>query len=168
MLDAAGPEAPTLVEFLDFECPSCATLHPTVTALRAQYEGKINFVVRHFPLPGHSHAMDAAPAAEAAGQQGRFEDMYLELFENQKAWSARTESQSGTFRGYADELGLDLVAYDAAIADPATLERIRVDIDDAQRVGAQGTPTFVLDGEVLQLEKLSDLTDALDRALARQ
>ena len=164
VLDEVGPEVPTLVEYLDFQCPSCAALHPTVTALRVQYEGKINFVVRQFPLPGHPHAMDAALAAEAAGQQGRFEDMYSKLFENHDEWAAEVGPQAGTFRNYAEELGLDLAAYDAAIEDPATSERIQADIDDARRAGAQGTPTFVLDGEVLQLQEVSDLTDALDSA----
>ena len=132
VLDEVGPEVPTLVEYLDFQCPSCAALHPTVTALRVQYEAKINFVVRQFPLPGHPHAMDAALAAEAAGQQGRFEDMYSKLFENHDEWAAEVGPQA--------------------------------DIDDARRAGAQGTPTFVLDGEVLQLQEVSDLTDAPDSA----
>ena len=131
-------------------------------------DSRVGLGDRHGPQHRHLIAgvIEAPTAgdAEAAGQQGRFEDMYSKLFENHDEWAAEVGPQAGTFRNYAEELGLDLAAYDAAIEDPATSERIQADIDDARRAGAQGAPTFVLDGEVLQLQEVSDLTDALDSA----
>ncbi|MGB4777147.1 MAG: DsbA family protein [Microbacterium sp.] len=72
---------------------------------------------------------------------------------------------SALFRSFAEQLELDLVAYDAEVADPATRERIEEDAVEGRAMGVQGTPTFFLDGEKLELTQLSDLTDALDRAV---
>lgn len=71
------------------------------------------------------------------------------------------------FRGFAQELGLDMAAFDAAYNDPATLERIKLDIADGTALGVQGTPTFFLDGERLQPRSYEDLTTALDQALQK-
>ncbi|WP_394279955.1 DsbA family protein [Microbacterium sp.] len=167
VLDNAGPNAPTLVEFLDFECEACGAFYPVVEQLREDYAGEINFVVRYFPLPGHYNSMNAAIAAEAAAQQGELEAMHSRLFETQAEWGELRESRAALFRSYAEDIGLDMDAYDAAVADPATKERVEQDFDDGQYLNVTGTPTFFLDGKKLELQQLSDLTGALDRATGR-
>jgi protein-disulfide isomerase len=167
VLDDAGPDAPTLVEFLDFECEACGAFYPVVEQIRADYEGEINYVVRYFPLPGHFNSMNAALAAEAAAQQGKFEEMYARLFETQAQRGEQQTSHTQLFRTFAEDLGLDMDSYDEAIADPATKERVEADRNDGQYLNVSGTPTFFLDGEKLELTQLRDLTDALDEAVAR-
>jgi protein-disulfide isomerase len=167
VLDEAGQDAPTLVEFLDFECEVCGAFHPVIEQLREEYDGEINYVVRYFPLPGHFNSMNAALAAEAAAEQGQFEAMYNRLFETQAQWGEQQISHADLFRGLAEEIGLDMEAYDASIADPGTRERVEEDFDDGQYLGVSGTPTFLLDGEPLELTQLADLTDALDEAVGR-
>ncbi|MBB2959615.1 DsbA family protein [Pseudoclavibacter helvolus] len=167
VLDEAGPEAPTLVEYLDFECEACGAFYPYIEEIRAEYQGEINYVVRYFPLPGHLNSMNAAVAVEAAAQQDRFEDMYGKLFETQADWGEQQTSQAPLFRTYAEELGLDMAAFDTAVADPATEARVTEDLDQGRALGIQGTPTFFLDGQQLELTALTDLTDALDRAIAQ-
>lgn len=166
VLDSAGPNAPTLVEFLDFECEACGALYPYVEEIREQYDGQINYVFRYYPIPSHYNSMNAALAVEAAAQQDRVEDMYHRMFETQAEWGEQQVSEADLFRGFAEDLGLDMAAYDQAVADPATRERIEEDFAEGQQMGVQGTPTFFLDGERLELNQLTDLTDALDRALA--
>lgn len=166
VLDDAGPEAPTLVEFLDFECEACGALHPVVEDIRQQYDGRINVVVRYFPIPGHLNSMTSAVAVEAAAQQGQFEAMYRKMFATQTEWGERQDSEAPRFRGFAEELGLDMAAYDAAVADPATEARVAEDFAAGQALGVQGTPTFFIDGELVTPTQVSDLTDALDGALA--
>lgn len=166
VLDDAGADAVTVVEFLDFECEACGAFYPVVEDLRTAYAGRLTYVVRYFPLPGHRNSTNAALAAEAAAQQGRFEDMYRMLFDNQAAWGEATESQAHVFRGFAEELGLDLVAYDRAVADPATAERVEVDVRDGRALGVDRTPTFFVDGRELQLETYDDLEDAIVAATA--
>ncbi len=58
-------------------------------------------------------------------------------------------------------------AYDAAVADPATQERVEEDLNDGRFLEITGTPTFFIDGEKLELTQLADLTDALDEATGR-
>lgn len=111
--------------------------------------------------------MNAALAAEAASEQGKFEEMYQRLFETQTQWGEQQTSRADLFRTFAEDLGLDLGAYDAAVAAPATRERVEADFNDGQYLGVSGTPSFFLDGEKLELTQLSDLTNALDEATNR-
>lgn len=156
----------TLVEFLDFECESCAAAYPFIEELRQQYEGRVTFVARYFPLPGHANAENAAVAVEAAAQQGRLEDMYHQMFETQAEWGERQDSQADVFRRFAEELGLNMAAYDAAVADPATLERVRQDREDGIALGVEGTPTFFLNGEKLDVSSADEFIERIDAALA--
>lgn len=76
----------TLVEFLDFECEACGSVYPAVEQLRAEYDGRVTFVARYFPLPGHVNAEPAARAVESAARQGEFEAMYQMMYETQTEW----------------------------------------------------------------------------------
>jgi protein-disulfide isomerase len=167
VLDDGGPDAVTVVEFLDFECEACGAFYPYVEQLRERYAGDITYVVRYFPLPGHVNAVDAALAAEAAGRQGRFEDMYHRLFQSQADWGEATDSRAAVFRDFAADLGLDLDEYDATVADPATLARVQSDVDEGRRLGVRSTPTFFVDGRPVEVRGPDDLPDAIDEAVAR-
>ena len=154
------------VEFLDFECEGCKALYPVVEQLRAEYGDRVNFVIRYFPLKSHFNSERAALAVEAAAQQGQLEAMYKRMYDAQNEWGEQQTPADAVFRGFAGELGLDLAAYDAAYNDPATLERVRLDVADGQALGVQGTPTFFLNETRLQPRSYEDLTNALDEALA--
>lgn len=164
VLDDAREGAPVVVEPLDYECPSCGQFQPIVEDLRDRYEGQVTFAVRYFPLPSQPNAVPAAPAAEAAAQQGQFEAMHQTLFERQQEW-ARTED-AAAFRGCAEEVGLDLAAYDAAVADPEALERVQHDADAGGALGVQSTATLFVDGEMVDLRRYDDVETAIRAALA--
>jgi protein-disulfide isomerase len=156
----------TLVEFLDFECEACRAAFPAVEQVREEYQGRVSFVLRYFPIPSHANAENAALAAEAAARQGQLEAMYQRMYETQTEWGEQRESKAEVFRGFAQDLGLDMAAYDRTVADPATLERVRSDRDDGITLGVQGTPTFFVNGTRVQPRSVDDLRAALDRALA--
>ncbi|MFC7449623.1 DsbA family protein [Rhodococcus daqingensis] len=163
---SSAPEgSPTFVEFLDFECEACRGVYPAIEDLRAEYGDRVGFVVRYFPLPGHFNAERAARAVEAAAQQGKFEQMYQKMYETQTEWGEQRVPKDDVFRGFAADLGLDMAAFDAAYADPATAARVAADVADGKALGVQGTPSFFLDGQRLEPNTLQDLTDALDAAL---
>lgn len=152
------------VEFLDFECEACLALYPVIEDLRDEYGDRVTFVVRHMPL--HGNSVNAALAAEAASEQGEFEAMYHRLFETaEQEWGHQATSQRETFFGYAEDLGLDMDRFKSDFDDPATLERIEQSQQDAHTLGVSGTPTFFLDGELLQPQSIADLEDAFDAAL---
>ncbi|KUM33188.1 DsbA family protein [Arthrobacter sp. EPSL27] len=151
-LTAPAVEKAQLVEFLDFECESCRAAHPLVEDLKQEYGDRITFVNRYFPLPGHRNSGTAALAVEASAQQGKYEQMAAKLFETQPEWGGKQESQAAVFRGFAQELGLDMAKYDAAVAAEATRDRIRKDAADGAALGVTGTPTFFLNGKKLTLD----------------
>lgn len=157
-----GGEA-VFVEFLDFECEACLALYPVIEDLREEYGDRVTFVVRHMPL--HGNSLNAALAAEAAAEQGEFEAMYHRLFETAEQWGHQEASQRETFFGYAEDLGLDMDRFESVYDDPTTRERIEQSQRDGQALGVQGTPTFFLDGELLQPQSITDLEDAFDAAL---
>lgn len=164
-LNSPPDPAVTFVEFLDFECEGCRAAYPVVEQLRADYGDRVEFVLRYFPLPGHVNAERAARAVEAAAQQGRLEAMYRTMYETQAQWGERRTPADDVFRGFAVELGLDMAAFDAAYADPATAERIQVDVNDGMALGVQGTPTFFVDGEQVSPRSVDDLRTAIENGL---
>ena len=140
-----GPEhAPvTLLEYGDFECPSCKVAAQTPKLLLARFPNKIRFIFRHFPLEeAHPHALMAAEAAEAAAGQGLFWPMHDALFLNQPHLKDRD-----LYR-YAGELGLDLVRYTAEMADHIYLQTVREQAAGGRRSHIRATPTFFVDGVV--------------------
>ncbi|BCW68933.1 hypothetical protein NicSoilB4_36960 (plasmid) [Arthrobacter sp. NicSoilB4] len=158
-------EKAQLVEFLDFECESCRAAEPLVEDLKKEYGDRITFVHRYFPLPGHRNSGTAALAVEAAAQQGKYQEMAAKLFETQPQWGEKQDSQAALFRTYARELGLDMAGYDAAVAAPATKDRISQDAADGKALGVTGTPTFFLDGKKLTLNTEAQFRQLLDEAV---
>lgn len=165
VLDDADEGAVTVVEFLDFECEACGAAYPVVEDLRGEFSGQINFAVRYFPLPGHFNSMNAAIAVEAASQQGEFESMYGRMFDSQIEWGEAQESRAPLFRQFAEELGLDMAAFDAAVDDPATAERVQSDFDDGVALGVSSTPTFFVNDRMVPLTSFDDLRTAIEAEL---
>ncbi|MFJ5223713.1 DsbA family protein [Streptomyces sp. NPDC088400] len=157
----------TVVEFLDFECEACGAVYPVVEKLREKHKDRVTFVARYFPMPGHRNGELAARTAEAAAQQGKFEQMYSKLFTTQAQWGEAKESKETVFRGFAEQLGLDMAKFDAALSDPATAERVRADQRDGLGLGAQGTPTFFIDGEKVTPGSPQELTALIENRLSR-
>lgn len=156
----------TLVEFLDFECEACGAAYPTVKRILSEYEGKITFVVRNFPL--HGNSVLAAKSTEAAGEQGKFWEMYNKLFENQREWGEKQTPQIELFRKYAEEIGLDMTAFNAVISSTKYEDKITRDKNDGITADVQGTPTFYLNGKVVRgVPSYETLKKLIDNELAK-
>jgi protein-disulfide isomerase len=131
----------TLVEYGDYECPSCGQAHHIMKQLRQLLGHQLCFVFRHFPLTTvHPHAQHAAEAAEAAGAQGKFWEMHYMLFEHQHALDADDLVQ------YAAALGLDRSQFNSALARHVYAPRVREDFMSGVRSGVNGTPSFFING----------------------
>lgn len=165
ILGEEGTSDVTFVEFLDFECEACGAAYPVIEQLREQYAGRVTFVARYFPLPGHFNSERAARAVESAGRQGQFEAMYQRMFETQASWGEGSEPLDDLFRSFAVELGLDMEQYDLDYASAEVADRVQADVEDGYSLNVSGTPTFYIDGRLVQPETVQDLADALDRAL---
>lgn len=165
-LGRPGDGKVTFTEFLDFECPACAAAYPLVEQLRQEYEGRVTFNIRYFPLPSHRNAMPSALAVEAAAQQGKLAPMYAKMFQTQPQWGNQARSQAPLFREFARELGLDLKRYDADVRSRTTRKRVRRDLAAAQALELQGTPSFFVNETPVTPESPEQLRSLLDAALA--
>lgn len=157
----------TLLEYGDFQCPACAQYHPVVAEVIEKYDGQVKFQFRNFPLVSiHPNAFAASRAAEAAGQQGKFWEMYDKLFTNQQSWSG-SKNPKETFDSYAKQLGLDSAKFNDDFASSRTNNVINADIAQAEKVGAQSTPTFVINGKKIDNPRpsLDDFSKVLDDAI---
>jgi protein-disulfide isomerase len=130
------------------------------------YGDEMRFVYRHFPLGFHGNAVPSGRAAEAAGQQGKFFEMHDLLFANQDEWS-EVRNPDALFRGYAEELGLDLQAYDVAYESEETKERVEAGLESGREFGVTGTPAFYVNGTPVQLvNSYEPLIEAIETAIA--
>lgn len=132
----------TLVEYGDFECPHCAALHPLIRDARRAFGKNLRFVFRHFPLrSSHPHALAAAKAAEAAGEQGKFWEMFDRLYRHQ------TELEDDDLLRHARTLGLDMARFERELRARPHEVRVREDLASAAKSGATGTPSLFINGE---------------------
>jgi protein-disulfide isomerase len=141
--------AVTIVEFGDFQCPACGAAYPTVEQLRQTYKGQITFVFRNFPLPMHQNAKAAAEAAEAAGAQGKYFEMYNLLYSNQDKWG-ETNHAMDYFMEYAKDLKLDTDKFKSDVTNNKYANKIQKDIDDGNALSVNATPTFFINGVMQQ------------------
>ena len=160
-----GPDhAPvTIVEYGDFECPTCKQAAPAVKVLLERFAGKVRLVFRHFPLEeAHPHALRAAEAAECAGGQGKFWQMHDLLFENQQ------HLKVNNLQAYAQQLELDMPRYTAEMDDEIYLQRVREHLSSGHESGVRATPTFYVNGHVQDVSfGMKSLQDAIEAALHR-
>ncbi|RMH33035.1 MAG: hypothetical protein D6687_08890 [Acidobacteria bacterium] len=139
-------------EFADFQCPTCAVMHPVVKELQATYGNQIKIIFRNFPLPMHSKAFDAALAAEAAGFQGKFWEMQNLLFTNQQLWATEPDHRK-TFESYAERLGLDVEKFRSDMASAQAKNRVQEDIKRGMALKVNSTPSFFLNGKPVPYEQ---------------
>lgn len=154
----------TLVEYSDLQCPACAAFLPAVNEALELYGDSIKFEYRHFPLPIHPHAIDAAMAAEAAGQQDAFYEYHDLLFENQQVWSSAAAPRV-QFLGYAEELGLDMDMFRRHLNASILRDHINSQFVEGRERGITGTPTFFLNGNRMQITTYQEFLDQIGAAV---
>jgi predicted DsbA family dithiol-disulfide isomerase len=159
-----GDEAATvtLVEYGDYESPSCIAAASELERLRAQFDGKLRLAFRHFPIgDAHPLALHAAEAAEAAGAQGRFWEMHDLIYVRDQGL------EPALLRRLAKSLDLDLERFDAELADETHLRHVMEDFQSGVDSGVSGTPTFFINDERLDWDfEMSTVEHAVERAIS--
>ena len=158
----AQTSAVVVEEFADYQCPTCATMHPVMNEVSSMYGSRIRFIYRNFPLAMHKNAYDASTSAEAAGLQGRFWDMQNLIFQNQKVWS-NVENVKPVFEGYAQTLGLDVEKFKSDVAGLAAKQRVDADMQRGQSLKINSTPTVLINGFPVPFEQMT--TDGMKRII---
>ncbi len=142
-----------LVEFGDFQCPSCAVARVKVDNLLKKFEKDIKVVFKQYPMPNiHRNAMVAAQASEAAGKQLKFWEMYEVLFARQSEWVNVPDALT-FFLKYAAELHLDVEKFRQDMMDGEIRNKIFRDLLEGQVAQVRSVPSFFLNGRMMQSVK---------------
>lgn len=138
----AGPKVArvTIVEFSDFQCPFCGRVEPTLKQIQSTYGDSVRIVWKHQPLPFHPNAMPAAETAEAAREQGKFWEMHDLMYANQSLLSPQK------YEEWAAQIGLNVDTFKKSVSSHSAQARIQEDMKQGQAIGADGTPTFFING----------------------
>ncbi|HEX8145882.1 MAG TPA: thioredoxin domain-containing protein [Pyrinomonadaceae bacterium] len=151
--------AVTVVEFTDYQCPSCAAAQASFERIMAEYGDRVRLVVRDYPLAQHADSHKAAEAAEAAREQGKYWEYVTLLYQNQSAL------QADKLREYASRVGLDRAKFDAALDSGRFADSVRRDLRDGERAGVNGTPCVFVNGVRVERATYEQLKAAIDAAL---
>jgi protein-disulfide isomerase len=135
----------TMVEFSDFQCPFCKRAEPTVKTVLDKYGKDLALVWMNQPLPFHDHAMDAATAFQAAARQGADKAWKL----HDKMYENNTALTRADIEKYAGDVGLNVAKWKKDWDDPKVKDEISEDMKTGTAAGANGTPTFFINGRQL-------------------
>jgi protein-disulfide isomerase len=156
-----------IVEFADFECPSCARfaiLEWPEVQQRLLPTGRLKWRFMNFPLQGHTASPPAHLAAGCAGEQGRFFEMMDAIFNRQNEWASE-RNPARKIRDYAKQLGLDLSRFDACVETAHAKPGVDADYAEGERLGVNATPTFFVNGRewpgVLNYDQIQAIVDSL-------
>jgi len=155
-----GPKSAivTVVVFSDYQCSFCAAANRILRDLRARYPTSLAEVIRHYPLPEHRAAADAARAAVCADGDGRFESF------NDRLFSGADSIGSKSLASYAIEAGIvDTLAFRLCVTAAQTDTAVANDLAAGRRLRANRTPTLLVNNEMYE-----GLPPDLDRVVARK
>lgn len=169
------PNAPVKIEvFEDFQCPSCRIFsEETKPEIVANYvaTGKVHLTFRHFPFLDNSvpgkESDQAANAAMCAADQNRFWDYHDILFANQNGEN-RGAFIDRRLTAFAESIGLDMQAFDACFESQNFQEMISQDETLALGYNIRGTPTVVVDGQMMADFSYATVSQGIERALSTQ
>jgi protein-disulfide isomerase len=153
----------TLVEFADYQCPFCQQAEAQVEALLGKNPDTVRFVLLDFPLDmRHARALPAAEAAHCAGEQGKFFEYRHSLL----GIPGSFDDEDLAHR--ASDLRLDLKAFSACYSSKRHEAEIKKSFDEAQALGVSATPTFFVNGRVVEgIRSQSQLQELVDEALSQ-
>jgi protein-disulfide isomerase len=155
-----------VVEYADYQCPGCASMTPHVDKLYEEYKDDVAFVFRNFPLKSHPNARAASAAAEAAGKQGYFWEMYDSVYSNRNSWTeltgdARTNTFAELFAGVAKDGDVEQFRKD--LTDENVLKKIDFDYELGLNVDhVTATPSIYINGVALDVTSVGTFDEVED------
>lgn len=144
-----GPDsAPVkIVEYSDFECPSCRHAEPVIKTLFQSYPGKIQLVYRHFPLQSHKGSPYAHQAAECMHIQGKFWPYHDMLYQKQEEWARLPFAPLEKLVQYAQACGANMDSFASCMSDAGVARGIYAEKEEGTKSQVTATPTFLVENE---------------------
>lgn len=161
-----------VVEYADFQCPGCASMVPHLDTIYEKYKDDVAFVFRNFPISGHANARAASAAAEAAGRQGYFWEMYETLYTNRNSWvektgEARTSTMAELFAGIAKDGDINQFRVD--LSDENITKKIDFDYTLGKEYdNVTATPSIYVNGEwvdVTDVETFDEVEELVSKEI---
>lgn len=155
----------TIIAFSDFTCPYCQQGAATVERIMADYGKKVRYVFKHMPLGKDSAARTASEYFIAAAEQGQDKAwaLYKILFDQREKLITDGEK---FIKESAAEVGLNMQKLTADSKSKKTKALLDEDMAEAQRLGVEGTPYFLINDLIIRGALPLDLfKNAVDMAL---
>lgn len=152
----------TVIEYSDIQCPYCARFHATMKQVMENYDGKVKWIFRHFPLGFHAMARKSALAAECAGEQKKFWEFTDLLYANQGSLS------DDYLNTAANEIGLDTAKFSKCLSDEKYASKVDSDTEAGKAAGITGTPASIINGQVVKgALPYEDIKKIIDQIIAK-
>lgn len=154
----------TVVEYSDFQCPFCSRAAKIITELEKKYGNKLKVVFKNYPLPFHNQAKIAAEAAQCANEQGvkYFWKLHDAMFADQ------TKLDRDNLFATAKKIGLKEDAFKVCLDSGKLRSVIESDIAEGQKLGIKSTPTFFINGKIINgAQPIEVFTEVIDEDLSK-
>ena len=153
-----------VVEFIDPECESCALYHKVVKELYRTYYEDIQLVVRY--LDNHTNSKFAIRVLEASKNQNMYQAVLDKIYETQRIWAQHNnEKPELLWEELKSVPSLDVEKLKADFENTNVDKIVKIDREDATKLGVRGTPTLFVNGEKLQRLSYQDLFDLVESKL---
>lgn len=134
-----------IVEFSDLECPFCKNFHNTMKMILSEYNGKVAWVYRHFPITQlHSKAEKSAEASECAAELGGEEKFWIYIDRYFEITPSNNQIELAQLPQIAEDIGLNRGQFENCLKNGKFKEKINSQIQDAVNSGAEGTPYSIV------------------------
>ncbi len=137
-----------IVEYIDFQCPSCANGSRIISNFFKQYPDRIFLEMKYFPLGMHKHALKSARYAQCAARQGKFWPFHDLLIQRQRQWKRLTNAEPA-FGVMAKDVELNQKELDACLKEEEVTEFVMKDKAEGQSLGVKSTPTYFLNKKMV-------------------
>ncbi|PIY93132.1 MAG: hypothetical protein COY69_03205 [Candidatus Magasanikbacteria bacterium CG_4_10_14_0_8_um_filter_32_14] len=145
----------TIMAFIDFECPYCQASYPIFAHVLEKYKPVVQVVFKNLPLTEiHPNATLAAIAGTCANEQNKFWEYYDQIFTAKKL-------DTDSLYNYGTNIGLDINKFDLCVKSQKYVDNIERDLTDAVSIGLRGTPTYIINGEIVEGNITADEWDKL-------
>ncbi len=154
----------TIVEFSDFQCPFCARGATLMNDIKKKYGNKVKVAFKNFPLPFHNHAKKAAEAGLCAYEQNK--DKFWKLHDKMFADQAGLAVDGLVAK--AVSLGLDKKKFQECLSSGKFASRVNADMEEGKKVGVKSTPTFFVNGKMVNgAQPIEVFSEIIDEELAK-